>query len=243
MGATREPGRANHDPMAVASELPVHSVRLDAFFIGAHEVTQAQWFRTTGKKPSRYGIGDQLGKHTTTAMHPVERVSWIDCTSTLKRCGLTIPTESQWEYACRAGSSTIWSCGNNIADLGSHANLADSFFHAAAVPQEWSYDEEYNDDRMLHAPVGSYAPNVFGLLDMHGNVAEWCLDGETDYARHPAAPGTGRRAMRDEGLTRVRRGGNFMSIAERARSSSRINAPQDTRDSNTGCRAARNLDR
>jgi formylglycine-generating enzyme required for sulfatase activity len=127
--------------------------------------------------------------------------------------------------------------------LGAHANLADRYFHASGVPHEWRYDEEYDDGRMLHAPIGSYTPNAFGLHDMHGNVAEWCLDGDTDYRRDAAVPGTGHRPMKDEGVTRVRRGGGFMSIAERARSGCRIDADWDARDSAAGCRAARNLDK
>jgi len=138
---------------------PVREVRITRpFYIGKYEVTQGQWRLVMGDNPSRFGPD---------AQYPVESVSREDCQRFLEKAGdyLRLPTEAEWEYACRAGSTGRYSFGNSRNDLGKHA---------------W-YRE--NSEETVH-PVGSKPPNAWGLCNMHGNVQEWCQDwysSEADY--------------------------------------------------------------
>ncbi len=170
MGADRHFGDAD--------ESPPHRVTLtQAFYLGKYEVTQAQWEAVMGGNPSRFR-GQSL---------PVESVSWNDCQIFLARLGeltgekFALPTEAQWEYACRAGTGTPWSFGDADAAIGDYA---------------WCGE---NSGGTTH-PVGTKAPNPWGLHDMHGNVGEWCADwyglhtydrGDvTDPAPRPPAAGS-----------------------------------------------------
>ena len=188
-----------------------HEVTLTRdFYLGVYEVTQAQYKKVMGKNPS-YFTGDKVAerhpqtgrfvKDVDSANHPVENVSHDDAVEFCRRLSelpdekaagrrYRVPTEAEWEYACRAGSNTAFSFGNESADLGSHA---------------WY---EANSNRMTHA-VGGKKPNAFGLYDMHGNVWEWCSDwyDEKYYASSPAIDPRGP----DSGSFRVLRGGSWDS--------------------------------
>ena len=126
----------------------------------------------------------------------------------LAACGLTLPTEAQWEYGCRGGTRTPFYV--RAPDLGRVANLADA---TAAKAMSWQ-GESWEDGHVVHAPVGSFAANAFGLHDTHGNVWEWCLD---RYGTGPARSGDG---LRDDASSQnpVMRGGsfNFGSLAARS---------------------------
>jgi formylglycine-generating enzyme required for sulfatase activity len=134
---------------------------------------------------------------------PVSHVSWEDCQEFIKKLnastkgGYRLPNEGEWEYACRAGTSTAYSFGDNI------------------TPKDANYE---NSKIFKPVAVGSYKPNAFGLYDMHGNVWEWCEDWHGDYPAEsvtdPKGPATG------EG--RVLRGGAFSYYASTARSSNRL---------------------
>ena len=146
------------------------------FWIMETEVTQKQWNAVMGKSPSRF-LNEDL---------PVECVSWIDSQKFCKKCAelgfsIQLPTESQWEYACRAGST-----GTYAGDLDAMA---------------WYLA---NSDRKPH-PVGTKKPNAWGIYDMHGNVREWCADWYGDYpsgsVTDPPVPANGSR--------RILRGGGF----------------------------------
>jgi len=227
MGAqARDPAGANHDPSARLEDGPVHEVTLAPFFLSKYEMTQGQWLRCTGENPSNYVPGDyntgwlRVGD-TGGLLHPVETVSWVECGVVLARLGLALPSEEQWEYGARAGTSTVWWCGDERDALGEVGNLADLRIREAAG-DAWRSWEDWDDGSTVHACVGSYAPNGFGLHDTIGNVWEWCQD--------ELPPGTPDRATR---------GGGFGNPADSARSSSRdSNAAEDV-DSALGVRPMR----
>ena len=190
-----------------------HEVTLTKpFYIGKYEVTQEQWESVMGNNPSSRAKGDKL---------PVTDVSWEDCQEFIKKLnantkgGYRLPTESEWEYSCRAGTTTAYS------------------FWGKITPKDANY-EDSNIGKPL--AVGSYMPNAFGLYDMHGNVFEWCEDWYADYpagaVTDPRGPATGNAC--------VLRGGSFVYKDSVARSSNRSNyvSPTD-RFYNFGFRLAR----
>ena len=176
-----------------------HEVTLTKpFYMGKYEVTQEQWEEVMGNNPS-YTKGAKL---------PVTKVSWNDCQEFIKKLnaktsgGFRLPTEAEWEYACRAGTTTKYSFGDKI------------------TPKDANYGDSRIDKPVA---VGSYKPNAFGLFAMHGNVCEWCEDWHGDYpfaVTDPKGPATGEY--------RVLRGGSFLVNDYIARSSSRnYDSPTD----------------
>lgn len=204
------PSEKNHHPR----ESPVHMVELDGFWMGKYEVTQAQYHAVMGENPSEFK-GDN---------RPVEHVSWNDamefCRELSQRTGktFTLPTEAQWEYACRSGTTTRYYFGDADSNLRDYA---------------W-YRE--NSDIETH-PVGQKIPNAWGLYDMHGNVSEWCLDWYGDYTsgtkRNPIGPFTG-----DE---RIRRGGSLYEEADFVRSASRYRYDPSSASYTVGFRVVRTV--
>ena len=172
------------------NEHPQHRVRITKpFYLGKYEVTQEQWHAIMGTNPSfRKG-----------AKNPVETVNWNDCQAFLSKLNeklgksdvkFGLPTEAQWEYACRAGTSTRFSFGDDKKDLTEHAWYA-------------------RNSKMKAHPVGEKKPNAWGLYDMHGSVEEWCVDWYDSgyYKQSPQNDPTGP----SEGLAHVLRGGSFYS--------------------------------
>ena len=181
-----------------AEEKPIHRVKISKpFYVAKYEVTQAQYEKVVGRNPSKFKGADL----------PVEQVSWEDaqvfCKAASKLTGRTarLPTEAEWEYACRAGTTTQFSAGQGEAALGTVG---------------W-YDKNSGD--ATH-PVGQKKANAWGLYDMHGNVPEWCEDWHVEqyYAASPAADPQGpeKRGFR------VLRGGSWYNDAARCRSACRI---------------------
>jgi formylglycine-generating enzyme required for sulfatase activity len=179
---------------------------VDGFWIGKFEVTQGQWQKIMGNNPSTLKEGDN---------YPVEEVSWSDCQEFIEKLNrkssysFRLPTEAEWEYACRSGSTTPFSFGATIST--DQANLDGS---------NNTYGNAYKGVyRRSTVEVGSLRSNAFGLYDMHGNVWEWCSDwyGENYYAnssvQNPQGPSSGS--------IRVNRGGSWSSIPCRVRSAVR----------------------
>jgi sulfatase modifying factor 1 len=174
--------------------------------------------------------------------HPVVDVSWNDAVAFCKWLGrkegktYRLPTEAEWEYACRAGTTTRYWSGDDPESLVKIANIYDQ--SSAKVFPEWSKFALKGDDGFpFTAPVGSFRPNAFGLYDMHGNVWQWCSDwyGEDYYAKSPVDDPKGPPPARQH----VRRGGAWHSWAMYVRSSFRnYNTPQ-SRYFNLGFRVVR----
>lgn len=245
MGAqSDDPSAAGFDPLAEADEQPVHRVELAPFLLSKYEVTQGQWLRWTGGNPSDYVPGDLVGGGGFSLVHPVEQVSWTEARRALREFHLDLPTEAQWEYGARAGTSWPWSSGPTETSLDGAANLADRHAANHGGATAWTYSDWLDDGHTVHAPVGSFAPNPFGLLDMHGNLWEWVRDGQSSYTQ-PPAPLDGLRAEpADPQLETARvlaRGGGFFNPPQALRSSERylMRPTQATRS--LGLRPARGV--
>jgi formylglycine-generating enzyme required for sulfatase activity len=236
MGAQNTPGR-NHDPAANANESPVNEVTLDAFFLSKYEMTQGQWKWLTGRNPSFYAAGYGVGDRAFTLLNPVEQVSWTQCSALLSREGLILPTEAQWEYAARTGTETPWWTGADVHSLEGAANIADNYYKHHGGPVSFEFEEWLDDGFAVHAPVGSFKANAFGLHDVIGNVFEWCRDGVGGY-NLPVRKGDGLRQVTG-GASRVHRGGAFLNPGSTLRSAGRMTFGAENRGDYLGLRPAR----
>jgi formylglycine-generating enzyme required for sulfatase activity len=209
-------GSPNVDPYALDREGPVHTVTLKPFFISKFQMTQGQWLHASGTNPSMFRPDNQPGL---TLVHPVECVSWNDCSIVLTRVGLSLPTEEQWEYAARAGTTTIWFTGDDPERLKGNANL----------------------NMAGHTPVGSFnLPNRFGLFDVVGNVWEWCLDSFRNYNVGDDEPSV--KVGSEDDFMPGSRGGSFFNDAIFARSSIRyFRTVPGAKFNNRGLRPMRDL--
>ena len=202
-----------------ADESPQHEVELAEFCLGMHPVTNDEYGRYLEANP-----GTQEPKHWSDRKYnqskqPVVGVSWEEANAYCKWAGLVLPTEAQWEYACRAGTTTAFWSGDGEEDL---ARVG--WYHG-------------NSEGRLH-PVGEKPANPFGLHDMHGNVLEWCRDWFGSYEEDPARGPEGEREVKGSGV-RVYRGGSFGDDAWNARSACRLNQHPSGRLHYLGFRAAR----
>lgn len=245
LGAEAAPPADGHpinlDASASPDVGPCYVVQLDAFFLGKHELTQEQWQRQTGRTPSAYRQGGDLEK-VAMPRHPVELVSWRDADRVLHQLDLELPSEAQWEWAYRAGTRTPYPYGDDAHALAGHENLADRSAQQLGGRQHWRYIDWLDDGHLVHAPVGSFAPNAYGLCDMGGNVKEWCRDTWEDYGDCAPRPGDGLRLGAHKAL-RVIRGACFSSWLDEPRAASRGGSDLDTAGAEAGLRAARRLDR
>ncbi|HZN37890.1 MAG TPA: SUMF1/EgtB/PvdO family nonheme iron enzyme, partial [Planctomycetota bacterium] len=162
-------------------------------------------------------------------------VDWSMCDGLMRQHGLTLPTEAQWEYGCRAGSTTPWLCARD--ELQVYANLADESAKRARAPYTC---EAWTDGHTVHAPVGSFLPSAFGLHDVQGNVCEWCLDEQGSYSLG-VREGDGLRLKNEGSSIRIARGGFFSQPAISARSAHRTYDAQALRSEAQGLRPARTL--
>lgn len=231
MGAERT-GATNVDADARADEAPVRSVTLGPYFLSKYELTQAQWRRLAGNNPAFYRDDPGLRVGPT---NPVEQVSWMACRDFLRRWGLELPTEAQWENACRGGTATPWWSGADATSLRGVANLADREYERAGGHGPFV---AWDDGWAVHAPVGSFRANAFGLHDMHGNVQEWCRDMFQGAEGKRHRPGDGLMPERVDGKYRSYRGGSFDGTGTTVRSARAAGASAEIRTFGLGCRAA-----
>jgi formylglycine-generating enzyme required for sulfatase activity len=160
-------GSPDSEAGRVIAEGPQHQVSVQSFYLGKYEVTQAQYKAVMGTNPSNFK-GNNL---------PVENVSWDDATEFCRRLSqmtgkeYRLPSEAEWEYACRAGTTTPFAFGSSLSS--DQANFDGNYPYDSSYPYGGAAKGVYRDKT---TPVGSFAPNNFGLYDMHGNVWEWCQD-------------------------------------------------------------------
>jgi formylglycine-generating enzyme required for sulfatase activity len=240
MGAQKtDPNGQNFDREARSDE-SVHRVTLSPYFLSKYELTQGQWQRFTGSNPSSFKSGDTTSGPT----NPVESVSWLDCERVLRRLGLQLPSEAQWEFGARGGTSSVWWTGSAKESLADKVNLADQSYVAAGgsagVAAWWP---EFKDGFGSHAPVGRLAANDFGLHEVCGNVWEWCFDAYESYPEAGGASSAARDPLVDgDGLAaRVSRGGSFNIAASFARSASRFSYSPSSQGHYLGVRPSRAL--
>ena len=169
--------------------------------------------------------------------HPVVQVAWEDAVAFADWAGGALPTEAQWEYTARAGTRSPWWTGDERASLEGYANLADRGYVKKILGRPGA--EDWDDGHTLHAPIGTFPANRFGLHDVAGNVWEWCLDFYGSYETVPL-PGTGLREVSDP-TTRVMRGGGWDNDALWQRSALRHKVPPEARWSGLGLRPVKNL--
>ncbi len=229
MGSTE--GEADESPPTVVE------IR-QPFWMSKHEVTNAQYALFDPQHDSRFEhrgswiFGEPyLGWPLNRPEQPVVRVSWKEamafCRWLSDRLGtqVTLPTEAEWEYACRAGAATPFFFGDLNCDFGKWANMADRSIRKLA-DESWGpkppdivpRDDRFDDGCLVTAPVGSYRPNPWGLFDMHGNVAEWT---RTLYRPYPYHEDDGRNAVVPTGRYVVR-GGSWRDRPKRCRSAFRL---------------------
>lgn len=238
-GGTSELGAQAVDPTAPLYDPDAHEretryrVDLAPYLIGKHEVTQSQWLRIAGSDPSRYHARSEFYEGP---MQAADSITWLQARDALRRVGLELPTEAQWEHAARAGTTTpVW-CGETL-DVGDEraGNVADRCMSALRPHGLAPWD----DGVIAIAEIGRFAPNPFGLHDVIGNVMEWCRD----VYRPPRGEHTPGDALHivDRGGEYALRGGAFIAPVVDARSSARNRYPADHAAYFVGVRVARNL--
>jgi len=212
---SNEPGRRNDETQ--------HQVTISkSFYMQTTHVTQGQWKRMMGSNPPDFeNCGDDC---------PVNNVSWNDAQEFIGRLNrhegtdkYRLPTEAEWEYAARAGTTTPFNTGNCLSTDQANYNGNYPYFRCPS--------EEF---RHKHVRVASFAPNAWGLYDMHGNVWQWCQDWYGDYPSGSVTDPTGPSS----GKVRIYRGGGVTS-ASNCRSANRGFIPPSYRDSGLGFRLVR----
>ncbi|MEM6776863.1 MAG: formylglycine-generating enzyme family protein [Planctomycetota bacterium] len=211
---------------AIETEVPQHTVRLDSFLMQTTEVTQQQWHNLMGTQPWQ----DNRSFVKEGGDYPVSRITWNDAIEFCKRLSKAdgntyrLPTEAEWEYACRARTSTIYSFGDESSQMEHYGWIADN---------SHSIGESY-----AHR-VAQQKPNPWSLFDMHGNVWEWCSDRyQNDYYTvstkiNPLGP--------ELGDTRVIRGGSWRSSDTHARSTFRFGIDPSSAENDLGFRVVMEL--
>jgi formylglycine-generating enzyme required for sulfatase activity len=204
-------------------EGPQHEVTItQGFYLGKYQLTMEQWTSVMGTRPwsgQDYAVDD--------SRHPAVMISWEDVQSFIGKLNqgeasevYRLPTEAEWEYACRAGTTTRWSFGDDETQLGEYAWYDDN---------AWNVGEEY-----VHE-VGTRLPNPWGLYDMHGNVWEWCWDWYGSYSSGAQVDPVGPAS----GSYRVFRGGNFRNSALDTRSAVRRRSTPEDRSISVSARLVR----
>jgi formylglycine-generating enzyme required for sulfatase activity len=215
-----------------------HRVRITKpYYLGMYEVTQGEYERVMGTNPSAFSRSGGRSERVSgqdTSRFPVETVSWEDAVEFCRKLSALsaeqsagrvyrLPTEAEWEFACRAGTTTPFHFGSQLN--GREANCDGNYPYGTTT--KGTYLER-------PTPVGSYGANGFGLYDMHGNVWEWCSDWYAGYASTAVDDPTGPTS----GSYRVARGGSWINYARGCRSALRLRLTPDPRISLLGFRLA-----
>jgi formylglycine-generating enzyme required for sulfatase activity len=242
-GGTFEMGSPETEEGHASNESPQHTVKVPAFFMGKNPVTQAQWKavadrlpqinRKLNPKPSRFDGNN----------YPVENVSWHDAIEFCARLSklsdreYSLPSEAQWEYACRAGTTTPFHFGGTIDSAIANYRAQDRKIGETIYLGKYGQGK-LGEFRNKTTPVGSFkVANTFGLYDMHGNVLEWCMDHWHDsYIDAPTDGFAWIDENASENAQRVLRGGSWLSRPRNCRSASRIGRGADDRSFDIGFR-------
>lgn len=242
IGAQRQEVSApHHDPMAQPEEGPVAVVTLPPFFCSKYETTAEQWSRLVTRDSAAMEASDRYSRSRDGGglCRPVDSVSQNRALRVLGDHGLQLPSEEQWEYACRAGTSTPFWFGSRARAVEC-ANFADGQARRSGLPTP---DDDLDDGFPRAAPVGSFAANPFGLHDMLGNINE-IVAGRISGRLTVAVPGTRLREQRYDDLGCLARGGCYRSPLAFLRASARRDMMvPDQAQVDTGLRAVRPLER
>ena len=239
MGSQKsDPSEHNFDNYRGGGESPVHEVILSPFFISKYEMTQGQWKALTGENPARHKMTDGAGE-----LHPVESITWFQSKRTLENAGLSLSSEAQWEYSARGGAEgPWWACTTlegfqelKLGNIGDQAAFR-SGYRWGGIMELPTYDDGW----VLHAPIGTYPPNQFGLYDSIGNLYEMCED-SVDWKFYSKSPELD--PVNRVGITRISRGASYVHSATMGRSAKRRGDQPNDRDDFIGVRPARTLDR
>jgi formylglycine-generating enzyme required for sulfatase activity len=218
-------GSQEDEPQRHSDEGPQHEVTVQELFMAQSPITQAQWRQVASwqeRKPERWGRQlnpnpSRFSKQADSDQRPVERVTWLDamefCNRLSQRTGryYTLPSEAQWEYACRAGSTMLFAFGATLTDQLANYDATTTYG-----------DGPKGEYREQTTPVGMFAANAWGLHDMHGNVWEWCLDHWHDsYEGAPSDGSAWLTPSASEEEQRLLRGGSWDDIPGYCRSAYR----------------------
>ncbi|MFN6569146.1 bifunctional serine/threonine-protein kinase/formylglycine-generating enzyme family protein [Dendronalium sp. ChiSLP03b] len=222
-GGTFTMGSPAGEEKRYPSEGPQHLVKVPGFFMGKYEITQAQYQAIMGTNPSNFK-GEK---------RPVENVSWNDavefCKKLSQKTGKTyrLPSEAEWEYACRAGTTTPFYFGETITTNLANYQGTDFTFGSTTYSGNYSKGPK-GQYRKETTEVGSFPPNAFGLYDMHGNVWEWCQD--FYHKNYNGAPTDGSAWLNDnDNKARLLRGGCWLNSPDFCRSAYRVRLEADLR--------------
>ncbi len=218
-------------------EGPIH-VSLEPFFISKFELHSGQWRRMELEREPIFEV--QKAAFLEAPLVPLTGVSWVQAEQWLVRNGLALPTDAQWEYACRGGTKTRFYTGNAPSSLYGFANFADQST-TLELRATRIHDGNWFDGFPQLAPVGEFPPNPFGLYDMAGNASEWCADSSGKGWVLAPQTGSGLRRAPKPGLQATVRGGSWQDTVERMSSGFRSDRSTLNGSEDVGVRPVRPL--
>ncbi|QKQ72794.1 SUMF1/EgtB/PvdO family nonheme iron enzyme [Nostoc sp. TCL240-02] len=233
-------GSPESEPERVSWESPQHQVTIQPFFMGKFTVTQSQWKAVAALPKVNIDLNPEPSNFKG-ANRPVEQVSWDDaiefCARLSKKTEKTyrLPSEAEWEYACRTGTTTPFYFGETITtDLANYQGT-DWDYNGTVYPGNYAQGPK-GEYRNQTTDVGKFPANPFGLFDMHGNIWEWCQDGWHENYNGAPKDGSAWLVDNDNQNNRLLRGGSWASAPRNARSACRGYDARDGRNSGVGFR-------